>query len=199
MGRFVRTSAWAVVFVQCSVAGADAAVTAERLCIRIYDTAGTASHERTKAMEGAGRILREADVSVEWRDCSPAGRLHPACGESPAPGELVVRMVRAVGAAASRTLGEAFIDTVTGKGVLATVFVDRIEAFAAIAKADLPGVVARVMAHEIGHLLLGSNAHTQTGLMRESFSPDDLVQDRRDQWMFSAPEADRIRRTMRAS
>ena len=199
MGRVVRSIAWAFVFVQCSAAGAYAAVTVERLCVRIYDIAGTTIHERTKAMEGAGRILRDADVSVDWRDCSPGTRMHSACGESPARGELVVRMVRSGRPYASGTLGEAFIDKVNGVGVLATVFVDRIEVLAAVAKTDLAGVVARVMVHEIGHLLLRSNEHAHTGLMRESFSPDDWKQNRREQWVFSRSEADRIRRMLRQS
>ena len=199
MGRVVRTIAWVVVFVQCSAAGAFAAVTLEPLCIRIYDITGTASHDRAKAMDGAGNILREASVSVDWRDCSSAFRMHPACGEAPAPGELVVRMVRSASTDTSAALGEAFIDRITGKGVLATLFVDRIEAFAAVAKVDLAGVVARVLAHEIGHLLLGSRVHTHAGLMRESFSPEDWKQNHREQWAFSRSEVDRIRRTLRAS
>ncbi len=39
----------------------------------------------------------------------------------------------------------------------------------------LAEALARVVAHELGHILLSSARHTRSGLMRAVFSPDDLV------------------------
>jgi hypothetical protein len=39
----------------------------------------------------------------------------------------------------------------------------------------LARALGRTLAHELGHYLLRSRAHARTGLMRPSFTPDDLV------------------------
>lgn len=199
MGRFVRVVAATIVMSACAEAGF-AAVTMEPLCIRIYDTAGTTSAARRRALERASDILADADVQVDWRDCSPrTGQRHPSCNESPKPGELVVRFVRQPESRHLRALGEALVDSATGTGILATVFVDRIEQFAARARADVESMLGRVMAHEIGHLLLGSAAHSETGLMRESWSAGAAGRRHGDDWLFSRSEIARLRQSRRTS
>jgi hypothetical protein len=200
MGRTIRAAAFATVFMQCLGGAAYAAVTMERLCVRIYDAARTAPEQRAHAMKRAGEILRGAEVDVDWRDCSPnLPGIHEVCSVPPEPGEIVVRLVRSPGAPASRTLGEAFVDTSGRRGVLATVFMDRVEALAALARIDLVGLAGRVIAHEIGHLLLGTNTHTKNGLMREVWSVKDLSRNRGEDWVFSQTDIDRLRRTRRVS
>jgi hypothetical protein len=49
--------------------------------------------------------------------------------------------------------------------VVATVFVDRCEEVMYQTLASFPKVLAHVMTHEIGHVLLGSNEHSKTGIM----------------------------------
>lgn len=199
MGRFVRVAA-ATIAISASAEAGFAAVTTEPLCIRIYDTAGTTPAARRRAVERATDILADAGVQVDWRDCSPrTGERHSSCHESPKPGELVVRLVRQPGSRHLRALGEALVDTATGTGILATVFVDRIEQFAARARADVESMLGRVMAHEIGHLLLGSTAHSDTGLMRESWSAGDAARKHGDDWLFSRAEIVRLRQYRRTS
>ena len=201
MGRTIRTVAVATVFMQClGGAAAYAAVTMERLCVRMYDAARIPSEDRADGMKHAGDILSGADLSVDWLDCSPDRfDINGICGTPPAPGEMVVRLVRLPGATGSRTLGEAFVDTTGRRGVLATVYVDRIEALAALASVDVVGLIGRVIAHEIGHLLLGTNTHTETGLMREVWSVKDLARNRSEDWVFSRSDINRLRRSRRVS
>ena len=54
----------------------------------------------------------------------------------------------------------------------------------------LATIVGRVSAHEIGHLLLGTNAHASHGLMRPSWEVQRL--DRGD-WDFTIEDAAAIR------
>jgi hypothetical protein len=44
-----------------------------------------------------------------------------------------------------------------------------------LAERLLPLVLGRAIAHEIGHYLLGSSSHSREGLMRRSFTPDDVL------------------------
>jgi hypothetical protein len=52
--------------------------------------------------------------------------------------------------------------------------------------------LGRVVAHELGHVLLSSAAHTRTGLMRAVFAAGDLVGTRL-RFQLEAPERDQIR------
>ena len=172
-----------------------AAVILDSLTVRIYDNAGVLAGERARAIKRANDILARAELAVDWRDC-PAGGVRPraACATPPAPGELAVRLVRSPKHDPNpRALGNALIDSATGSGTLATVFVDRVMTMATLGKLDTWSMVGGVMAHEIGHLLLGSNTHTETGLMREIWSLKDLVRNRPDDWFFSRAQRDELR------
>lgn len=54
-------------------------------------------------------------------------------------------------------------------------------------------VVAAAMAHEIGHLLLPTSRHADTGLMRACWAYEEFVSAARGQLHFSAGEAASIR------
>jgi hypothetical protein len=49
------------------------------------------------------------------------------------------------------------------------------------------------MAHEIGHLLLGTNSHSESGLMRELWALKDLMRGHPDDWLFSRKQRDDLR------
>ena len=121
----------------------------------------------------------------------------------PAGGDLLVRLARAASQDttlkkldthfAVRALGNSLIDASTGSGTLATVFVDRVESVAQQAKADRWAMMGRVMAHEIGHLLLGTSTHSDTGLMREVWTLAEMTRNRAQDWMFSRAQRDTLR------
>jgi hypothetical protein len=49
-------------------------------------------------------------------------------------------------------------------------------------------VAGRVIAHKLGHYLLGTSAHSPTGLMRASFSSDVLVGPGESQFITLEPD-----------
>jgi len=57
---------------------------------------------------------------------------------------------------------------------LANVFYDRVNSFSQGGSATLPVLLGRAMAHEIGHLLLGTHSHSSKGIMRPFWSDRDL-------------------------
>jgi hypothetical protein len=79
---------------------------------------------------------------------------------------------------------------------LATIFLDRVEALSAKAGADSGQLLGRAMAHEIGHLLLGTTHHADRGLMRGVWSTIDLQKDQPLDWMLSAEEGTLMRRAL---
>jgi hypothetical protein len=90
-------------------------------------------------------------------------------------------------------LGDAFVDLGTQSGVLATIYVDRVTALADASASSVATLLGYAIAHEIGHLLLGTNSHGLRGLMRPLWSRDEVRRGRASDWMFTEREAQAIR------
>ena len=93
-------------------------------------------------------------------------------------------------------LGESLLDGHERGGVLMTVDLCATRAAAAGSATALPTLTGRAIAHEIGHLLLASNSHGRTGLMRARWSRDELRGYRPAQWDFSPREANQMRQNL---
>jgi hypothetical protein len=147
---------------------------------------------RDEALKTAGTILSRADLDATWIVCTPArdARPQPGCDTSPASHELVVRLTHSSPATddGSRAFGYSLIDASTATGTLSTVFVDRVDWLASTGKAARAEVLGRAIAHEIGHQLLGSNDHSARGLMRETWTADELTRNRPEDWQFSSAQ-----------
>jgi len=57
---------------------------------------------------------------------------------------------------------------------------------------DLGRALGRVLAHEIGHVLLDTPRHQPSGLMRRAFAPDDLAARQRWTYTLSKKEVERL-------
>jgi hypothetical protein len=173
--------------------GRNAAIILDSITIRVYDSTGVAPNDRTAALKTAGAILSRADLDAIWIVCTPArdGRHQPGCDAAPASHELVVRLTYSSPTGEdgnSRAFGNTLIDATTATGTLSTVFVDRVDWLASTGKAKRTDVLGRAIAHEIGHQLLGSNAHAPRGLMRETWTAEELTRNRPDDWQFSTAQ-----------
>lgn len=183
--------------------GAAADTGPAHLVIRIYDGTSADAATRTAAMHTAAAIVADGGIDATWQDCT-AGAHRPACTPSrlgreliirimatPAPGTLVAGGASATGGTAgtlSLILGFAVIDPASGIGSLATVFMDRIQAIAQRTDVAASSVLGLTMAHEVGHLLLGTPTHGRTGLMRETWTDQELALGREDDWQFGPSE-----------
>jgi hypothetical protein len=58
-------------------------------------------------------------------------------------------------------------------------------------------LLARAIAHEIGHLLMGTTQHASNGLMRAVWSQAELRRKAAADWEFSKAEAQAMRRAPR--
>jgi hypothetical protein len=164
------------------------------LTVRVYDNANVPKGALRAALDIAAQTLRPADVEVTWVSCSASsgGRCTVPLGR----GELVVRLVRSGKESAGsgdESLGTALVDPATGTGVLATVYVDRVERLAHGSDGDLGTLLGRAMAHEIGHLLMGRAAHALHGLMRPRWTRAEVTRNARADWGFDAPDLREIR------
>jgi hypothetical protein len=154
--------------------------------VHVVDYANASADELTRASVEASRLWNGIDVALSWtRDANhtPAQHIVQA---GPHPLDVTVLLLRQD--MAQRMITQEH----RGPGVLARavpeasrvyVFYDRVKAESA-QFGDAPGVIlGRVLAHELGHLLLG-HSHSNTGLMRAepelgsahlAFAKDDAV------------------------
>ena len=58
---------------------------------------------------------------------------------------------------------------------------------------ELARALGRVLAHEVGHVLLALHAHDRVGLMREVFTPDELARPDRSPFVLTANDVGRLR------
>jgi hypothetical protein len=180
-------------------AEAAAAVVLDSLVIRVYDNAGVSAAERARGISRADAILSRADVDVEWVECGARtrGRTSPLCDTPVAGGELVVRLLNAP--VSSRVgplrhaLGYSLIDSTTSTGTIATVFTDRVIRLAKDTRLDVGTLLGRAMAHEIGHLILGSNEHSEAGIMRDTWTAQQITSNKPQDWLFLPRQSDRLR------
>jgi len=175
-----------------------AAPSAVTLTVRLYNTSAVPSNQLAAARVSADAILRDTGITVRFRLCGQFAGGTDSCDEPLQRSEVVVRIIDAP--AFNATLqpdayGVTYIVKDTNRGWLASVFSDRIRAAAERVGIDAGTVLGRVMAHEVGHLLLGIDYHGAHGVMRAEWSDDTLNHDA-DDWRFSMIEAERMQRVV---
>jgi len=172
-----------------------------RVEVRVYDAGMMPAASQTVALRAAAGVLAAAGIEVLWRPCgNDAAAAHAGGCDIPLrPSELSVRFVRLAGtpsASGQLQLGYSLVDTSRGEGRLATMYVDRVEWLAAQARADAVILLGFAVAHEIGHLLLGTNAHAAHGLMRAVWSRAQLQHADAGDWRFSRDEGWKMRSSL---
>ncbi len=144
-----------------------------RLTVRVYGFAKLSPSLLQASELQAVRLLRYVPLDLNWVDCTswPAPAI---CMAEPAPTDLMVRVLaKALPQASQNALGIA----ASKRGdAIAFVFYDRMLALRTHAR-PLSSIAGRVLAHEIVHVLLPDEAHSDFGLMRGLWSTDDLRTD----------------------
>lgn len=167
--------------------------------VRVHEVAAAGAWDIDRSVRDAMELIGEAGVDSQWTRCSLRVAQAPdaaaSCALAAGPLTPILRLARAADAPApgDLVLGSSLIDAATRTGVFGTVFLDRVERLAARWHLPVEGLLARAMAHEIGHLLLGSSAHSREGLMQARWSRRMLLAAAPDDWRFSPRDARRLR------
>jgi hypothetical protein len=154
------------------------------LDVQIRDEVVAPAATLQEAREVAGRIFREIGVEVVWLSPEDARGRAAALDETRRPAFLrslhTIRIVPAAG----RGLGSATLETRQARVGYPAILRQ------AAATGASPGLLlGHVMAHELGHLLIGRTSHTATGLMAATL---DTVRARQGRLGFSAAEREAI-------
>ena len=156
------------------------------LTVEVDNWANVSPATLKKAQVVVGKILAEAGVKLGWVDC-------PCEKPRPDATTLSLRIIPKLFGSTSSTFRSdhlGFAAVTAEGGVLATVFYDRIQS--AGKGGDLSNLLGLATAHELGHLLLGSKAHTDEGIMRPRWTRKHLHRNGND-FRFSLEQSQAIR------
>ena len=165
------------------------------LRVSLFDDAGVGARTLRKAEREASRVFRRANIEVMWLHCTQNSLEQVSlggCSEASFPAHLHLRVVSRPRAAKISTVGMSFLSA-DGEGCYADVFYEPILELQMESHIGAAIILGHAMAHELGHLLLGTNSHSRDGLMRAHWNPGDLGQAGRGNRLFSAGEATQMR------
>jgi hypothetical protein len=171
--------------------------------ISVHNDAAVAWGTIRAAEDEASHVFREAGIDLQWVDCQAASAMtirpeqSRSCTEAVFPEHLHVRIVKRSVGLSPETMGLSFLSA-DGSGCQADLFYEGIEGLREKSNASLASILGTVAAHEIGHLLLGTNSHASRGIMRAVWGHDELESVNRRALLFSEKESGRMRERLRS-
>ncbi|HEY6290726.1 MAG TPA: hypothetical protein VI455_04080 [Terriglobia bacterium] len=158
-----------------------------------------------KRSEGvASSIFAEAGLTIRWVDCPvSAGEVgqYPKCHEALSSADFTLRILPQAMAetllSAGEVMGSARECLPRARNCSADVYPYRVAGLAVGGVWDYQ-ILGHAMAHEIGHLLLGANSHTATGIMRAFWRPEDFQRMAAGYLLFNADQRERMQTTLRS-
>jgi hypothetical protein len=153
-----------------------------QVTIFVYDLAHVGSKTLEQAENLTTGIFMRAELSVQWRTDPAAASASlvsdftaVAGGRCASPFHSAVIKIQLLSHApngfAPQALG--FSLPCAQRGVQVTIFADRVEAISHHTLAPFYRVLGYGLAHELGHVLLLSSAHEESGLMKAVWSKGD--------------------------
>src|SRR4051812_48239004 len=142
------------------------------LAVHFYNYAAVPEDTLRAAQDRADLSFRAAKIAIVWAECpiSEKDAERVTCPFLKDRPFVTLRLVpQSMAAVDSHRAGELGVATYPG----AWVFVDNIRHFSNQQLTPQAFVLGDVMAHEIGHLLLGPGSHSHTGIMRTNALDDD--------------------------
>lgn len=147
-----------------------------------------------RAEREAGRILGKAGLRVVWLECPRATSTADPQGPCQRAAEDTDMRLRVLSAPVQNTFGDAVFGF-SNHPVLASVFYEHAvrRAKSDDAEFEIPLILGGVIAHELGHLLLGSNRHSHVGIMQPRWTPSQVRQLTKGMLLFSTEESQLMR------
>ena len=177
MSSFLRITAFAGTLALLAGCAYGKAGPEQTLSVRLYDQAQVPAAVLHSAMMEAARLFRAAGIRIRWEQ-PPVESLEDQGTDMTAAAfrqiderpYLVIRLMRRTPATVfPGALGYSLPFAHSGAHVL--IFYDRVEALTQRVNTTAYVILGHAMAHELGHVLLGSTVHTHGGLMQARWTP----------------------------
>lgn len=172
--------------------------------VHFYNDSEVPEAELFAAQRVAQKVLRRANVDVAWQDCTVRpnpSRLFPACASHLRRNDLVLYFVTRLEAHAlgvgKNALGFSIIPDNNDEAQIAYVCYSRVRALSYSTSFTPDELLGLAIAHEIGHLLLGTNEHSNRGILRERWRTRDLEKRYWEEFLFTTEQAQRLQRAVK--
>jgi hypothetical protein len=168
--------------------------------VLVYNHADVARSILVAAEREAGRILDGAGVRIIWLECPVApttARAEGPCLRALKSTDIMLRVLPRP--ARHRLKADVFGSAISP--ILASVYYDyalRLAVEDEDLEFDARIILGCVIAHELGHLFLGSNSHSSAGIMRSPWGQKQLQQALTGTLLFTAEQAKGIEAQARA-
>jgi len=175
------------------------------ITVLIYNYAGVRDGIVDRAAKAAATVFRRAGLETVWMDCAASLSLaEDSEGEDcrrqlGLKSSLVLRilprrMAKKTGLHSSH-FGFALPTSGNDFGYIANVFYHRVGELARSRGHEETAIIlGHLMAHEMGHLLLGLGSHSAMGIMHVPWARDQLDRARFSRLLFTPEQAEQIRR-----
>lgn len=172
-----------------------------QLQVSVFNSSPISFSTIERAEGEAGRVLRDIGVEAIWLNCpqeisqeASLGR----CSEVSYPSHLHLRILRVSHGLKVNTVGISFSEE-DGRGCYADLFYDPIRELEGETRVYPTIILGHAMAHELGHLLLGTNSHSESGLMRAHWTREDLTNASKGKLRFSKEQCLKIKSRLTTS
>ena len=179
-------------FAACFTLGAESRE--PTLHVAVHNDAGVSELTVAEAESAAGKVFASAGLRLDWVNCGRPGESDVdarRCSAVSYPTHLQLRILVRPRHLAAATLGISYLGA-DGTGCYSEIFAAQVEHLGVDHEARSV-ILGHVMAHELAHLLLGTNSHATTGIMRAHWQAAELERAKRGVLLFSAGESERMR------
>jgi hypothetical protein len=189
----MRSRVSSLLLLYLAVAGyaKNASVYPVALQVQVYDYAGLRPADILDFVTRTEHILAGSGISVEVDACG-RGLSTPCASRHGNSKQVVIRVLDVIAQKSKHDLGESIVSR--DGGTYGTVFLRAAQDKAAEANVPRLLVLAYAAAHEVGHLLLGNEAHTSRGLMKARWTDDDFEAMAQSRLHFSREQVQELTR-----
>lgn len=165
-----------------------------QVIVFVYNQAQVSTPLLRDAETESSRVFRQASVEVAWVNCPASVGEEAECAEPTTGGPLFLRIIPRAQRLTDRAFGAAFLDP-DGVGRYADVFFESLAGLPLQnSHASRAQLLGDVMAHELGHLLLGTGGHSTVGIMQPKWSSEEVSEISMGKLLFT-PDQGRHMRT----
>jgi len=196
-----------------------------RVAISVHNDAGIPAATLRAAELEASRVFRQSGIEVRWLNCPlpPAGPENQQSPENPEnprnpqnqessentknldqcaaahfPQHLQLRIAKRSLNLNEFAMGISYLSA-DSVGCYADLFYQRVAQMHETSQVGMSSILGHGIAHEIGHLLLGTNSHAPTGIMRARWEKAELASVSKGTLFFSTLESRQMRNKLAAS
>ena len=163
--------------------------------VSVFNDAQISKGKVAAAEKVAAGLFAHAGIRIDWLNCGLAAETSDetgSCNEVGFPTHLHVRLRQKSLNLSESTLGLSYLGQ-DGIGCHADVFYAGVEPIQRETGLSSEAILGFVIAHELGHLLLGTNSHANAGIMRANWRKPEISAAGKGLLGFSETQAETMR------